>query len=201
MAKAKSVGRPTQKHLHSRISFLYQASSYMQAATGLKQAEKLAHHGTPVPQKARGKDGAGAETEITSLHGEDRQKSVHGNEQQLSALNGVSLTTHAASISRQYLSQMRAVSLKAQIRLSPEAKRSICKRCDYLLTPGISSTERIENQSRGGRKPWADVLVTSCKACGTKKRFPIGKRRQKKRNLRTQEGQPEIPFPAEASVG
>lgn len=60
------------------------------------------------------------------------------------------------------------------MRLDPSIKRTICKRCDSLLVPGVSSTNRIENPSKGGKKPWADVLVVECNACGAVKRFPVG---------------------------
>ena len=71
--------------------------------------------------------------------------------------------------------------MKSQIRLSPAIKRSLCKRCDALLVSGSDSTSRLENKSRGGKKPWADVLVVTCNSCGTVKRFPVGAKRQSKR--------------------
>jgi len=85
--------------------------------------------------------------------------------------------------SRRLLGHLRGVSLKSQIRLSPKLKHTICKRCDSLMTPGDSSTERIKNDSRNGEKPWADVLEIQCKACGTVKRFPVGLQRQKDEKL------------------
>lgn len=77
--------------------------------------------------------------------------------------------------SRHLLSQMRAVSLKAQIRLSPELKHSFCRRCNSLLAPGKTSNFRLTNNSRHGDKPWADVLVVTCGFCGAVRRFPIGR--------------------------
>jgi ribonuclease P protein subunit RPR2 len=79
--------------------------------------------------------------------------------------------------SRHLLTQLRAVSLKSQIRLAPEMKHTVCKRCSSLLIAGKTSIERIENESRGGLKPWADVLIIKCDFCGTTKRFPVGARR------------------------
>jgi ribonuclease P protein subunit RPR2 len=75
---------------------------------------------------------------------------------------------------------MRGVSLKTQLRLPVEVKRSVCKRCDTLLIPEVNSTEEIRNASRGRRKPWADVRVVRCSTCGTEKRFPQTDRRSKK---------------------
>ncbi|KEQ94273.1 hypothetical protein AUEXF2481DRAFT_5768 [Aureobasidium subglaciale EXF-2481] len=77
--------------------------------------------------------------------------------------------------------QLKAVSQKAQIRLSHDMKRSICKVCSTPLMPGTTSETRMENLSRAGKKPCADVLVIHCRNCHTKKRFPMGAQRQKKK--------------------
>ncbi|KAH7116789.1 RNAse P Rpr2/Rpp21/SNM1 subunit domain-containing protein [Dendryphion nanum] len=80
---------------------------------------------------------------------------------------------------------LRAVSHKGQLRLSAEFKRALCKSCNAVLIPGRTSTQTVENHSKEGRKPWADVLVIECNLCGSKKRFPVGATRQgdkKKRN-------------------
>ncbi|KAK2746516.1 hypothetical protein FQN57_003142 [Myotisia sp. PD_48] len=83
-------------------------------------------------------------------------------------------------LARQYTLQYRAVSLKSQIRLDQDIKRSICKRCDSPLRPGSTSTEEVENKSQGKKKPWADVLVVTCNFCGTQKRYPQTQKRSMK---------------------
>lgn len=80
------------------------------------------------------------------------------------------------SRSRNLLSQLRAVSLKSQIRLAPDLKRSFCRRCDSPLIPGKTSEESITNCSWYGEKPWADVLVVTCGFCGAVRRFPLGQK-------------------------
>lgn len=87
-------------------------------------------------------------------------------------------------MSRGLLADMRAVSLKVLIRQRPELKRSVCRYCDTLLlaegtSGGGSCDVVVENASRGGRKPWADVLVVRCRTCGGAKRFPVGEPRTK----------------------
>jgi ribonuclease P protein subunit RPR2 len=79
---------------------------------------------------------------------------------------------------------LHTVSRKAQLRLSVELKRSMCKSCNAVLVPGRTATQEIENQSRGGKKPWADVLVVSCNRCGSRKRTPVGAKRQPKKRDR-----------------
>ncbi|TWU77028.1 hypothetical protein ED733_007708 [Metarhizium rileyi] len=90
------------------------------------------------------------------------------------------------NVSRQAITDMRAVSLKAQIRQSPALKRTICKFCDSLLVEGQTSRSSIENLSKGGRKPWADVLAIECKTCGNIRRYPVEATRQKRKAHRSQ---------------
>ncbi|KAK3079904.1 hypothetical protein LTS18_003634 [Coniosporium uncinatum] len=75
-------------------------------------------------------------------------------------------------------STLGTISQRTQIRISKDIKRSICKRCNTLLVPGITAQNSIENKSINGQKPWADVLVVQCIACSAAKRFPVGAKRQ-----------------------
>jgi ribonuclease P protein subunit RPR2 len=133
-----------QRHVHSRISFLHQAATYLSGA-----AKQNTHHATTIS---------------TTRH------------------------QHNAPQSRQFMAQLKEISQKTQIRVTPEMKRSICKRCQSLLVAGSTSEERIANASRSESKPWADVFEIRCKTCGTRKRFPIGQNRKKvkKRRERTE---------------
>jgi len=81
-------------------------------------------------------------------------------------------------------SHLRAVSMKGQARLSQEVKRRICKVCDTPLLESLSSDTAVENHSKAGSKPWADVKVVTCRTCGTKKRFPMNTKRQDKKSMR-----------------
>ncbi|USP81236.1 uncharacterized protein yc1106_08510 [Curvularia clavata] len=85
-------------------------------------------------------------------------------------------------------SDLQQVSRKGQLRLAIDLKRSLCKSCNTILVPGRTATHAIENPSKGGSKPWADVLVVTCGVCGGKKRFPVGaapreKKKERKRVL------------------
>ncbi|KAF2257075.1 Rpr2-domain-containing protein [Trematosphaeria pertusa] len=81
-------------------------------------------------------------------------------------------------------SHLHTVSRKGQVRLSVHLKRSMCKSCNAVLIPGRTSSHRIENGSKGQKKPWADVLVIECTLCGGNKRFPVGAQRQPKKSER-----------------
>ena len=78
-------------------------------------------------------------------------------------------------------SDLQQVSRKGQLRLSRDLKRSLCKTCNTVLIPGRTATQIIENQSKHGAKPWADVLVICCNFCTSTKRFPVGAKRQHKK--------------------
>jgi len=83
-------------------------------------------------------------------------------------------TSPTTNLSRFYLTHLRSVAKKSVLRLDPSIKRTICKRCDTLLVPGVSCEHRVENKSKNGRKKWADVLIVECKVCWSVKRFPVG---------------------------
>ncbi|KAI1766315.1 Rpr2-domain-containing protein [Hypoxylon sp. FL1150] len=91
------------------------------------------------------------------------------------------------ALSRRFITDLRAISHKSQIRISPTMKRSICKYCDTLLVEGETSSSVIENKSKGCKKPWADVLVVKCHTCQGVKRFPVQAPRQKRRPIREKE--------------
>jgi ribonuclease P protein subunit RPR2 len=60
-------------------------------------------------------------------------------------------------------------------------KHSICKNCDTMLTDGSTCSIEVENKSKGGKKPWADVLVRKCNTCGFTRRYPMAAKRQKRK--------------------
>ncbi len=183
MAKAgKSIkpgngGGVRQKHLHSRISYLYQAAVY------LSNTETKADIRGP---KTYQDDNAGP-VERVQTEGEQspagrfrghrtsseaqksKAKTSDGRlapQKELEPIHGSSKQIH------QLLASMRSISQKSQISLSQSIKRSVCRRCNGLLT--MNSKAELENLSRGGRSPCADVLVIRCCQCGLVKRYPVG---------------------------
>ena len=189
MGKKKGELIPN-KHLRSRVSYLLQAANYLSQAPfkGHKLQDVAAVDDTrrfisAVPQSPTHqglKQGdLNAEqrllSESTTLH-----DSLQGDRE---------ATKRTVGQSCRLLSHLKAISLKSQIRLSSEIKHAICRHCESLLLPGSSSTCKIENDSRGGKKPWADVLVITCDLCGTARRFPTGAERQCKRKARVEKTQ------------
>lgn len=164
--------------MYSRISFLYQAAAYL-AGSG---ANNQTHSDLKTPST---KDVA---VDVDMEDVED--KTSHD----VSSPQTGKPVPVAQNMSRRLLSQLRATTLKSQIRTSPNIKRTICKYCDTLLIEGETCSSVVENRSKGGKKPWADTLVVKCHTCGREKRFPIGAPHQKRRPLRASAG-PEAATP------
>lgn len=160
MAKSKTNGSIPNKHLYSRLSYLHQAAALIGSQIG----------SAPIPPPSAAASNNPAGNENLS----DAQEALaHSDQIRL-------------NFARHLLTDLRATSLKSQIRLSPAIKHSICKYCDTLLIPSETCTSVVENKSKHGKKPWADVLVVKCNTCGRVKRFPLHSQRQKRRSNRTQ---------------
>lgn len=162
MAKLKSKGAIVpNKAMHSRASYLYQAATYL-------ATQQQTH--------------SNAATESSTTPAQDTTNAAKVDLQATSESKAL-----LQSASRRLVSDLGAVSLKAQMRMAPAMKHSICKNCDTLLVDGSTCTNEIENKSKGGKKPWADTLVRKCNTCGSAKRYPVGTERQKRRPWRSVE--------------
>lgn len=162
MAKAKATSGANVPHraLCSRIFYLYQAAAYL--ATQAQPATPLSQQKAVSPPKDDPK----------SLNRETLHPSTTPDLQ------------HTHALPRKMISDLRDVSLKMQIRLSPAMKHTMCKRCDTLLVDGTTCTTEVENKSKGGKKPWADMLVKKCCNCGCERRYPVNSDRQIRRPRR-----------------
>ena len=185
---AKTQRGPAQKHLYSRISYLYQAATHLARSADQLQVRTDCLN---IEAKEQSKPDEELQCAVTSSKAVSDLGLPKPPTELVNRIHKIH--THSdrhfgkLSHSRQLVVQLRAISLKSQIRLSHAMKHTICKRCDTLLIPGSTCTSYMENNSRGGRKPWADVLVTTCAGCGTAKRFPVGAKRQLPREPRTGE--------------
>ena len=183
--KAKAQKGLAQKHVHSRISYLYQAATYLANVADQSQARTPYTKDRVIQQSKPSEELQCAVAAPKALSGNALPILPIEHEKGMPKIDPkVDSVLEDSALSRQLVAHLRAISLKSQIRLSPAMKHTICKRCDILLVPGSTSTSYLENNSRGGRKPWADILVTTCTACGAAKRFPVGAKRQGRRESR-----------------
>ncbi|KAL7963201.1 RNAse P Rpr2/Rpp21/SNM1 subunit domain-containing protein [Trichoderma compactum] len=171
MAKAKGHPSIQNRHIYTRASYLFQAASYL--ANCAQQAKQQA-----TPRKAQNDDKHSSTSGLDAPSGTGNGPNTefaHSNQERKALVN----------LSHRVVSDMRSVSLKAQIRQSRSIKQTICKYCDAILIEGKTCHSAVENLSKGGRKPWADVLVTRCSTCGNVKRYPVSAPRQNRKPLRT----------------
>ncbi|KAM3513677.1 hypothetical protein MY11210_002688 [Beauveria gryllotalpidicola] len=177
MAKAKAPPGVQNKHIYARASYLYQAAAFLATASLPPAPRDAPSNSSRIQHTNKGAQAA-------NNHGNDTPS------EDMHQLSSTKDTTHPPppdnhqrralqNMSRSLLVDMRAVSAKVLIRQRPGLKRTICRYCDALLVEGRSCDAAVENASRGGRKPWADVLVVRCRACGGAKRFPVGEPRTK----------------------
>ncbi|OAA67628.1 RNAse P, Rpr2/Rpp21 subunit [Cordyceps fumosorosea ARSEF 2679] len=159
MAKSKAPPGVQNRHIYTRASYLYQAAAFL-ATASLE---------SPPPSQA------------ASAAPDDKPKDSSSSPSPTSAGDSSSTLGGRAlrNASRRLLGDMRAVTRKALIRQRPEIKRTVCRRCDALLIEGRTCDAVVDNASRGGRKPWADVLVVRCRACAGVRRYPVGEPRVK----------------------
>ncbi|KAG6165366.1 hypothetical protein E4U50_002341 [Claviceps purpurea] len=171
MAKPKGQPGVQNRVIYSRASYLYQAATYLSNC-----ADSLENAASSTPSKPSKPELGGVEQQQKQQQQQQQQQQQYSKQKKA-----------VERMSRLAISEMKAVSLKAQIRQSPALKRTVCKFCDTLLVEGRSCSSTIENLSKQGRKPWADVLVITCKTCGNVKRFPVDAPRQKRKSLRLAE--------------
>ncbi|KAJ5932078.1 hypothetical protein N7516_006567 [Penicillium verrucosum] len=169
MAKAKGKkeaknSKNSQSHIRARLDYLHQAAAYFQGKSTLTEGQNVKVH--------KHTSDAGHVDPENDGHTVDTQ--------QVCSVDQKKTQEPLRNLSRVCVSHLRAVAMKTQIRLPVTLKRSVCKRCDTILIPEVTCSHETKNASRGGKKPWADVLVVRCLSCGTEKRFPqTGKRGRK----------------------
>ncbi|KAK5703979.1 hypothetical protein LTR97_002992 [Elasticomyces elasticus] len=182
MGKEKTKTGIPNKHIHARISYLQQAATYLTV-----QRERFNDAGLIADRPSIvAKDEARQHSQ--SLRDErpaTSSKEVKKNEE-WKRKAGLDLP-QSGGLPLYLASHLGQIARKTQTRLHPNIKHLICRTCSAVLVIGESCTKRMENVSRGGRKPHADVLVIECTVCGAAKRFPVGAKRQKRKAARSRD--------------
>ncbi|KAF0471700.1 Rpr2-domain-containing protein [Gigaspora margarita] len=71
-------------------------------------------------------------------------------------------------LSRFHISTMKSIGTKQVLRIDPSIKRTLCKRYDSVLLPGVISQIRIKSKPE-------PQLQMMCTQCGTAHGYPIRK--------------------------
>ncbi|KAK3652063.1 hypothetical protein LTR22_011852 [Elasticomyces elasticus] len=189
MGKEKTKTGIPNKHIHARISYLQQAATYLTVQRErLNDAGLIADRTSIVAkneaqQLLQSLDDEHPTTdpnEVTSIDKATKKNEEWKHEAVIDLPRSGGLPLYLAS----HLGQ---IARKTQTRLHPKIKHSICRTCNAVLVIGETCTKRVENDSRGDRKPHADVLVVQCTVCGAAKRFPVGAKRPKRKAARLQD--------------
>lgn len=184
MAKQKVPKGVPNKHLHARIAYLHKIANYL-STQSLARPDELLQQTTskeigtsttteeqPDSNPPPGTLATDATTSLANLKPSPGHPST------------ATFNPPASGLPLQLTAQLRSVAQKGQIRLSRDLKHSFCKICSSPLIEGETCIRSTENLSRKGRKPWAEVAIVTCCACGASKRFPVGAKRQKRKALR-----------------
>lgn len=197
MAKDKTKTGVPNKHLHARISYLHRAAVYLAQQNCVADTESQSNR----------KDGDlkdVSEAMSVSVNVVDQSAPIPGPKAStMSADSNTEAKLLSSSppsfggLPLHLSSNLTQVARKSQIRLHPSIKHALCKRCSTPLINGQTSNKSMENLSKWGRKPHADILVLECTVCGAVKRWPVGAKRQQRKKKR-QAKQQSVPT-AEAS--
>ncbi|KAG4301677.1 hypothetical protein PCANB_001828 [Pneumocystis canis] len=76
------------------------------------------------------------------------------------------------ALSKFYINTAKRIAQKAVLKLNPSIKRTLCRRCDTLLLPTITSSIKVENLSKKNIRK-ADTIIITCNFCNAKKRYPV----------------------------
>ena len=176
--KGKKDARTTRKPVDARVSYLYQAAKYF---AGVKLDDQSNVTGPELDPLENYRISTTPTPGATPIGGMDvNDKSAETSKEESPEFS----STYDESNIRTMLSHLRGISRKGATSVPSTIKHSVCKRCHLLLIDGWNSSKQLENKSRGGKKPWADVLTVTCHACGTAKRFPLGAKRQARKKDR-----------------
>lgn len=190
MAKEKGKKGAPNKHLHARVAYLHQAANYLNSQSPNRPENDEVKQDAP-ESVAQNDLKETRNNGTTPASGNVGTNSWHSQANSRSSTEGPGSSTFnqpKSGLPLQLNAHLRAVAQKAQIRLSREIKHAICKICSSPLIDGETCIRSTENSSKGGRKPWADILVLKCCACGACKRFPVGATKQKRKALRAENG-------------
>ncbi|KAG5520083.1 hypothetical protein PMAC_001159 [Pneumocystis sp. 'macacae'] len=81
------------------------------------------------------------------------------------------------ALSKFYINTAKRIAQKAVLKINSSIKRTLCRRCDTILLPAVTSSIKIENFSKEN-KDEADILVITCNFCNMQKRYPVLKNKK-----------------------
>ncbi|KAI0029843.1 RNAse P Rpr2/Rpp21/SNM1 subunit domain-containing protein [Vararia minispora EC-137] len=138
----------TNRDILQRLNFLYQASTFLQSVSEPPLAPAFQQKRNPSLRTSRSNNKSKATAEGRATARRTR-------------------TISTADLAKSYVRSMRQIGQKATVRMDPSVKRTLCRGCDGVLVPGISSTIRVNPCGSHGQ-----VMTTTCRHCGHTRRIP-----------------------------
>ncbi|KAJ0173480.1 hypothetical protein K1T71_010629 [Dendrolimus kikuchii] len=100
-------------------------------------------------------------------------KKVQGNDsfQRINYLYQISkyISGKNSALSSYYGNLIISVAKKNVLKIHPDMKRQMCKKCKCILINNISAKMRIKNKNKAKTIEW------ECNTCGTRRTFPASK--------------------------
>ncbi|KIL62399.1 hypothetical protein M378DRAFT_81285 [Amanita muscaria Koide BX008] len=134
-----NISSVQNREIIQRLNFLYQASVYLQ---NLSQTT-LSPASTPKDEDKHARKG----TQERKRH---RQRIRTTDE-----------------LSRAYIDTMLTVGKKTTVKMDPSIKRTLCKRCQSVLVPGLTVSVRVRKSTSHRH-----ALELTCTFCGFERRIP-----------------------------
>lgn len=183
MAKQKVPKGVPNKHLHARIAYLHKIANYL-TTQSLAKPDASPHQATSTDACTVNTTGEQTKSNPPGTLATNATTSLANSKPAPGHPSTATFNPPASGLPLQLTAHLRSVAQKGQIRLSRDLKHSFCKICSSPLIEGETCIRTTENLSKNGRKPWAEVAIVTCVACGACKRFPVGAKRQKTKALR-----------------
>jgi ribonuclease P protein subunit RPR2 len=108
-------------------------------------------------------------TEPLNRHVRTRKRNKEIASERMDILLDISLKTLRTDRTRSqhYFQLARRLGMKYKIRLSPQFRRLICRRCKSLSIPGVNARVRLQQRRESH-------MVVTCFECGAQRRMPLG---------------------------
>lgn len=103
---------------------------------------------------------------MTTIEKRKQEFNIEMNQNRINYLYQLSktLAEQSPGLSSTYNSILKGICQKNLIKIDPEIKRNICKRCNTTLVPGKTVTCRMIKKSKG-------MIKWTCNICGKSKNF------------------------------
>ncbi|KAG8864617.1 hypothetical protein FRB96_005121 [Tulasnella sp. 330] len=135
-----------------RLNFLYQTSVYLAQISGSTSSSELTAPSGSTLKDPRIKKGK----EKSEKKGQPKEKAITSNGRE-----------SLMELSRQHAHAMKVIAKKSVLRMDPSVKRTICKKCQTVLIPGVSATVRVKRSASHGH-----ATCYTCMSCQARKVFP-----------------------------